>query len=1059
MRSRLNFFSEKNVCVPLVNNRGVLVAKYRIFKTLLAHNHAALNSIAAMEQEYYSGRFFSLTSIRIKYEELLEAVFGVIYSLEALTGNKAAVLEHAVHEIDRLVSADFTPKFAYASSDIVLPFEQITQGLKTMVGSKAANLALIRNNLKLPVPEGFAVTAYAFDKFMEGNGLSAPIARKLSGISSDSLEELEKAGSAIQAMILSASVPEDISGPLLNAYRGLEAKSRKGVLIAMRSSAIGEDTEATFAGQYTTVLNVSEENVLEAYKTVLASKYSAKAISYRMRYGLSDRETPMCVAGIVMIAPRSSGVVYTRDYVSDSPDTLKITSLWGLGEQLVDGSASSDMFTVDRKTLTVLKRDISRKDRRMIPEPGGGISLEQVPEDEQELPSLDDAAIMALCDHGTRLEEYFGGPQDIEWAMDSAGSLFILQSRPLNVPTSPADHAEMKIDLTKYQVLLSGGRPASSGIAVGRVFNTAGKDDLSGLTGDEILVARTASPDYARVIGKVRGIITDIGSPASHLASVAREFGVPALFDMHNATSLLAQGEMVTLAADSATVYKGLVEDLVNDVRPLKQTLFESPVHRKVRTILDRLAPLNLTDPDGPTFSPEGCRTYHDIVRFTHEHGMKAMFGLTGKTDGARSIRLKAIIPLTLNLIDLGGGLREGLTTCHEVVPEHIESIPMKAVWKGFTHPGITWTGTINFTANNLMTLFASSAVSEFGEMPGGASYAILTKEYANLSVKFGYHFATIDTICSDNSNQNYVSLQFAGGAGNYYGKALRITFLGNVLGRLGFKVSLKGDLLEAFISGYDRTSLEDKLDQLGRLFAASRLLDMALSNQNDVEVLTRAFFQGDYDFLSVKRDDELKEFYTHGGYWKRTVEDGHVYCVQDSSKDYLLGPGAASIAGKFIGHKVQELLDNIEAYYYFPLAIAKNTEISDGKVSVRVKPVKGHIDRAGGIAFGLRNSTNYYVIRINALEDNIILFEYVNGKRYQRVAVDEKIHSNTWYDLSVEVRGNNIRGLLNDNPVIEYNADKQVQGHVGLWTKADSVTTFDELTVRTNGQTRTIEF
>jgi len=127
--------------------------------------------------------------------------------------------------------------------------------------------------------------------------------------------------------------------------------------------------------------------------------------------------------------------------------------------------------------------------------------------------------------------------------------------------------------------------------------------------------------------------------------------------------------------------------------------------------------------------------------------------------------------------------------------------------------------------------------------------------------------------------------------------------------------------------------------------------------------------------------------------------------------------------------------------------------------VSVRVKPIKGHIDRAGGVAFGIRNSSYYYVMRINALEDNIILFEYVNGKRYQRVAVNEKIHSNIWYDLSVEIRGNIIRGFLDGNPVIEYTADKQVKGFIGVWTKADSVTYFDALTLQMNAQKKVIPF
>jgi len=1043
MKTGLDVFSKNNVCMPLINVKGTHVAKYRFFRALLSHNHSALTSLAVMEQLYYSGAPFSLASVCVKYEELLEAVFGVMHSLEALTGRKTAVLGQTVLETDSLIAREFMQEFTASTSDIVLSFDEITRDLRPMVGSKAANLALIRNDLKLPVPEGFAITAYAFERFMQENRLSALIARELAGISPDSLEEIGKAGSAIRSMILGAEVPADVRGPVLNAYRLLESKSRKGVLIAVRSSAIGEDTEATFAGQYATVLNVSPENILDAYKTVLASKYSEKAISYRMRFGLSDRETPMCVAGTVMINPRSSGVLYTRNYVSGSSDTMKITSLWGLGEQLVDGSASSDMFTVERETRTVLQSDISRKDSRLITEPDGRIRLEQVPDDEQRLPSLDDTAITALSNYGITLEEYFGGPQDIEWAMDNTGDLFILQSRPLSMPPSPGDRTERSIDPAKYQVLIAGGRAASSGIAAGRVFNTNGRDDLNGLAGDEILVARTASPDYARVIGKVRGIITDIGSPASHLASVAREFGVPALFDMHNATSLLAHDETITLAADAATVFKGIVADLVKDIRPVKQTVFGSPVHRKMRGILDRLVPLNLTDPRDPAFSAERCRTFHDIIRFSHEQGMRAMFGLTDEADEVRSIALSAKIPLNLRLIDLGGGLQEGLSTCNEVTPEHIASFPMKAIWKGFTHPGITWAGAINFNAKNLMTLFASSALSEFGEMPGGTSYAIISGEYANISVKFGYHFATVDTLCSDNSNQNYI----------------RITFLGNVLGKLGFRVSLKGDLLDAFISGYDRPSTEDKLDQLGRLFAASRLLDMVLSGQNDVDTLTKAFFNREYDFLAVRRDDDLKGFYTHGGYWRRAEKGGHTYCVQDSSKDYPLAGGTAAIAEKFIGRKVQEFLDTIEAYYYFPLAIAKNTEIADGKTGVRVRPVKGHIDRAGGLAFGIRNSSNYYVMRINALEDNIILFEYVNGKRYQRVGVNVKIDANTWYDLSVEIRGNSIRGFLGGRPVMEYAADKPVRGYVGLWTKADSVTEFDALTVEQNGQTRVIAF
>jgi pyruvate,water dikinase len=436
------------------------------------------------------------------------------------------------------------------------------------------------------------------------------------------------------------------------------------------------------------------------------------------------------------------------------------------------------------------------------------------------------------------------------------------------------------------------------------------------------------------------------------------------------------------------------------------------------------------------------------------------MFGLTEESAEVRSIKLTASIPLTLHLIDVGGGLKEGLTTCHVVTPEHIESLPMKAIWKGFTHPGITWSGAIGIDMKKFVTLFATSATTGGRDEPGGTSYAIISGEYMNLSAKFGYHFATIDTLCSENSNQNYISLQFAGGAGDYYGKSLRVSYLGSVLKRLGFQVSLKGDLFEAFLIGYDRPSMEEKLDLLGRLLASSRLLDMALSNQHDIEVFTDLFFRGEYDFLSPKRDDQPKDFYVHNGYWKRSIEDGHVYCVQDGSKSgFAISSGVAGIAGKFLGASVQDFLDNIEAYYYFPLAIAKYSDMEDGTIGTRLKAVGGHIDRAGGIAFGIQNAGNYFVLRMNALEDNVILFEYRENKRYQRISVTDKIESQKWYELSVEISGRNIKGYLDGKMVLEYTAEKLVKGLVGLWTKADSVTYFDQLTIRTDAGENRIAF
>lgn len=1057
-----DIFSKKDKCILLKYLQEGQVAKYTFFRDILSHNYTALNKVADMEQMYYSGKPFSLASAMVKYQELSEAVMGIIYNLEKLSDNKFPELIDIFQEIDTGISREFSPGISFMKKDIVLPFEDISPEMKSLVGAKAANLASVQNILGLPVPAGFAVTAYAFDKFLRETELYESIEEALSRMQSlDSVEAVKRISDELMSMFMQTRVPLNIAEEIMEAYASLEKKTQKDVKIAIRSSAIGEDTEASFAGQYESVLNVTKGSVLDAYKTVLASKYSAHAINYRMQYGLHEEETPMAVAGIIMANAKSSGVMYSVNPSAGKSHTVKISAIWGLGEHLVDGSASPDIFLADRNEEKITEKIISKKEQKMARVDSGGTALIEVPENEKEMPSLDDSTILKLREYALKLEEYFGGPQDIEWALDTDQTLFILQSRPLHISKTDVYKEIPEQDFPDNPVLLKGGKTASSGISTGSVFVLRHEDDLNRIPENAIVVAKTASPDYARVMGKIKGIITDIGSITSHMSSVAREFGIPTIVDTKNATLSLQNSEVVTMFADNTTVYKGIVDALVKNIKPVKRVMFESPIHKRMRSILDRISPLNLTAPDNPSFAPEGCKTIHDIIRFTHEHAMKGMFGVAGAfKDKDVSVKLTANIPLDVHLIDLGGGLKEGLTTCNIITPDLIESVPFKAIWKGFTHPGITWSGTISLDMRNFMSLVASSAASDFAERPDSSSYGLLSGDYLNLSARFGYHFANIDALCGQNSDQNYISLQFSGGAGPYSGRSLRVQFLGNVLQRLGFQVSLKGDLLEASFLRYDCQSMEDKLDHLGRLLASSRLLDMAISNQDDVKLMTDTFFNEDYDFLSKKEGGQLKHFYTHGGSWRNVAEEGHVYCVQDGSKSgYSISSGVAGIMGKIIGKELQDFLDNIEAYYYFPIAIVKNSEITDGSISVQIKPVSGNIDRAGGIAFGIRNIANYFVLRINALEDNVILFEYINNKRFERVRIDKRIDSNIWYQLRVEIDRNVIKGFINDEVAMEYKTGGLLKGYVGLWTKADSVTYFDDLNIKSDNRIISVEF
>ena len=1018
-------------------------AKYKSFRELLDHNRRALTLMADLEQTYYANRPFTVQQIKRHYDILHSEVDAIIHCLESLSGKKSPTLSMALVNIQRTIEDQLAARILPVTDALVMPLEEVKPGHLSAVGGKAANLAVIKRELRLPVPEGFVVTSADYEHYLTETALAVEIDSILAEIDPNDLETIEFASLHIQDRIKETPLPPSIEQELTSAYAALEQRTVPDIHIAVRSSAVGEDTETSFAGQYTSLLNVKKDNLLEAYKTVLASKYSVSALSYRLYHGLDDRETPMCVLILAMVDAQESGVLYTADPVTADLQRMKINTVVGLGEALVGGVTSAhSTYLLNKEHFQVLEHT-------------GETDI---------VGSKGDGVLRKLWENGVQLENYFGGPLDIEWTVDRFEQLFLLQSRQLRIfrEGQPTEYQPVQ-DYHEYEILLEGGKCVSNGAAAGRVLVL--KDEgtfgfANRLDGDVILVIRTSSPAYAKFMGKVRGIISDVGSVTSHLASVAREFGVPALFDTQHATSTFRDGQEITLWATRTKVLSGVVEDLIRSEHNVKRPIFASPSHLKMQSILESVSPLNLTDPQDPSFSENGCKTLQDIIRFTHEQAMRAMFGY-GKVaeQSTGAVRLKTATPLWLYVIDLGGGLREDLTRSNVIDTASVTSVPFKAVLSGLSHPGIKWSGGIGLSARSLMTLIASAATQPNEDL-GGPSYAIVSQDYMNFNARFGYHFATLDALCGNDSNQNYVTLQFAGGVGSYYGRSLRIQFLANVLQRLGFFVQVKGDLIEAGLSRLDRTAMETALDQLGRLLGSSRLLDLGIDNLERVAAMTESFFQQDYDFLEGNRKDKPRDLYISVGNWRRIEKEGRTVCIQDGS-DYgsWISSKVAGVMGRFFGSGYGDFLDNIQAYYYFPLAIAKDSAMELGTMTVRVKPVAGSVDQAGGIAFGIRNMGNYFVFRINALENNAALFEFKNSKRLKLAKVDTPMPSNVWSVLRVEIAGHQVKAYLNNSLLIDYEADRSVGGYLGLWTKADSVTEFDSFEFGTPEAMKTVGF
>ncbi len=535
-------------------------------------------------------------------------------------------------------------------------------------------------------------------------------------------------------------------------------------------------------------------------------------------------------------------------------DVMLLDAAWGLGPAVVDGTVTPDQFVLAKKPeIALLEQRLSDKSVLLEgPPTSPGLITVDVTQDKRRLPALSQEQLLILGRYGVQLEDYFGDPQDIEFAVDPQGKVLLMQARPLTIE-APAPEEPRPLPLKEKQpVLLDHGTVACFGVATGPVFIIRKDEDLASFPEGAILVARHTSARYGMVLHKAQGMVIDIGSATSHLAILAREFKVPALVDTNNATAILQPGQIITVDATHMRVFQGEVPELLAKTRPKKASpISETPIYAKLRRVLRWITPLNLVDPKLSDLTPENCKTLHDITRFGHQLGIKEMFDLAEKASqhNIHSVRLKTHIPFNLHIIDLGGGI-EASRRAKFVPPEAITSIPMLALWKGISHPDISWAGPIPIDMKGLYSVVSRSltATADHSDF-WSRTFAIISHNYLNYSSRLGYHFATIDAFIGDIRNDNYITFRFKGGAADEVRRGRRVRFLGLVLEKMDFEVEVTGDLVVGRLWKYPRELLEEKMDLLGRLMGAARQRDMLMADDAIVDWYAEAFLAGNYKF------------------------------------------------------------------------------------------------------------------------------------------------------------------------------------------------------------------
>jgi pyruvate,water dikinase len=821
------------------------------FQDVLSTNNEVLELIADMGDKLGGDYVFDRQYIFSICERLSNLIHKLIIDLNALAPGKYIELLNVCERINHGIQQELAGKWVLPRGDAVIPYSGLSQDLNEEVGNKNAHLAEVRNVLELATPDGFAITTGAFQAFLELNGIEGPILQLLESLDVQDFSATEKIATAIQERILGGNVPHDVARNVSHAVEELRRNHPGGELrFAVRSSAWGEDSAHSFAGQYRTFLNVPSERLLDTYREVLASAYSPSALVYRQQKGFLMHEQAMAVGCQIMVDAQASGVVYTLDPYSPEQDRILITATWGLGAPLVEGETQGDQYLLNRTpphAIAGLK--IVHKTTMFVSEKESGTESCTVPDDLQSRPCLSSEQLQELAEMSLLIERYFKRPQDIEWALDRDSHLVILQTRALNIKAQAFRPAcDIAETTSNYPVLMEGrGVVVQRGVATGKVFVLEKIDDLAAIPHGSILVARHTSPRLARIMRKVHGIITDVGSPTGHMATIAREFRVPTVVNTKIASHILRSGEEVTLDATQNVVYAGRVKELCYYEFTEEDVFEESYEYRLLRRILRRISPLYLLDPHDRNFTPSGCKTLHDIVRFIHEKAVEEVIHLEhsrhhGIDQTAK--RLKFEIPLGLILIDIGGGLQ---TTAKgtEVAIEEITSIPMRAFLKGLTEPGMWSTQPMSVDFGSFMSSLTRTFSSSLATPTYvGQNLAVVSRQYFDLSLRLGYHFNIIDAYISENLNDNYAYFRFLGGVTDMIRRSRRAKLIAEVLERFDFLVEVRGDLVVGRVKKLDQSKMEDKMSMLGCLVAFTRQLDVQMHSDEYLDQYVEEFFQ-----------------------------------------------------------------------------------------------------------------------------------------------------------------------------------------------------------------------
>ncbi len=447
----------------------------------------------------------------------------------------------------------------------ILWFKETDKNDIPLVGGKGANLGEM-TSFGIPIPQGFTVISPAYFDFLKKNQLERKIKELLKPVDANDPQTLNVASLKIKKLILQGKIPLEISREIINNYLklgGLLSQAR----VAIRSSATAEDLPtASFAGQQASFLNIKgEANVVEKVKECWASLFEPRAIFYRQEKGFDHFKVGIAVVIQQMVPAEISGVMFTVDPINQVKNRIVIEAIYGLGEYIVGGKVTPDLYVVDKNSLEIIEKQIEKQTFQLVSAKDGLNKQASVPKKIQLKRKLTDKQIIELAKLSKKIHQHYFYPQDIEWTFFK-DRFYIVQARPVTTLNQKAESKKQKQEPPKRKPILI-GQAASPGIATGAVKIIKSAKEIGRVKNNDVLVTTMTTPDFVPAMKKVVAIITDRGGLTSHAAIISRELGIPCVVGTKKATTFLKNGEIVMINGSKGEIYKGGIINKISNIK------------------------------------------------------------------------------------------------------------------------------------------------------------------------------------------------------------------------------------------------------------------------------------------------------------------------------------------------------------------------------------------------------------------------------------------------------------------------------------------------------------